>query len=113
MQPYEIGGTIRPGSNGEWYLLSDSEHVPVHLSGQVVMGSDYIRVYFSGRLTHINWTAITTDETLAIWGYTCGGSVNMDHVNIYIGKNGQAVNPRTITGSTANIWLYIRGEINS
>lgn len=74
------------------------------------MGSDYMRVYFADTLTHINWSSINADETLSIWGYDCGGSVNMNYVDIYCGRNGQVVDMRTVTGSTANIWIYVRGE---
>lgn len=50
---------------------------------------------------------VTTDETLAAGGYTCGASVNRDVAKISLfRRDGTRVLPNNSIPANGNLWIY-------
>lgn len=102
-----VAGVIRQDSTGSgWYLITGG-HKPVNLT---VNRQDGASVYLDFPDTvHVISMICGPDETYAQKGVICGASVGLNYVQLKFGKNGQALDPRTLNtandGPYANFWV--------
>lgn len=103
----EVWGILRPDSQGQWYLLNDTDHVPQGISS-ITQTSTYIRVNHSC-FSKIYTGYADPDETLVMNNVDSGFGAGLCYSIIFLAKNGSAVNPNTINYSGSNIWFYLTG----
>lgn len=113
-EPFETfmtGGVIRNDGSG-WEVLDDRSHKPLRIK-EVVTTPRYIEVRQEGGAYTVS-AIVTVDEALAAEGYTVGLSGGKQIMRFFMYKDGELVDPRTVTTETvpmSNLWfLTIQGR---
>lgn len=103
-----FGGAIRT-DNGRWSIYQNDTHSPSNLLS--VTQSDYsIKVWYRSPIRSIRTSAITPHRRLMLQHIVCGASVDTKYVEITCMKDGNVINPSSIT-ELSYIWIYIDGVI--
>lgn len=82
----QVAAVIRNSGAG-WAVIDDEGHTPVGVAS-VETFADRIVVNFAESYSEILTAYATTDETLASKGYTCGPSVGLSSMTIWLTKPG-------------------------
>ncbi len=111
MEIKEAWGVIRPGDDGQWYLLNDEYHKSSGIK-KVSQTEEYVQIdYDFEKLKMVHWTAVTPDETMIKHNILVGASARLDCARIYFAEMGEAIVPEDIKlGDKANFWFYAKGE---
>lgn len=90
---------------GEWYIIDDTNHEPIHVLKIDSYDEHSFVIYFDFAVKNILTFTCTVDETYADYGFQCGASVGLDCALIYVHQIEEIDMPEEAY-SYANIWIY-------
>jgi hypothetical protein len=99
-----ISCTIRNTGAG-WFILDTSGHTPSNCH-HVVQAADHIEVYYGFTAAAVGSLIVDPDESLVPY-YRAGGSVGLDHVNIFMftAIGATRLDPATVHSASGNWWI--------
>lgn len=109
-QPVDVhkSGVLKVTSSGQWYVLNNVNHTP-HGLATVTQTSNYITVSYDSCLNGKYTSSVDSDDSLVLSDIMVGASVSNCSMRIYMSKDGSRINPSSVTGSGAAIWIYVLG----
>lgn len=97
-------------SNGVFSTIEDAGHRAFGVKSVSTL-SDRVRVYYDVPLAAYGTAFADPDETYTINNIDTGASGALDHMDIFIAKDGVKLTPSQACISGANIWIETKGYL--
>jgi len=114
----EVAAVIRQKSDYSWEIIEDTSHGKlniVNIFGSESDGEAFVSVFYSFTATKVLTFIAAPDEHYAQNGVACGATVGLTYSKIKFGRNGVALSESALWsygGSSANVWIYGKFEID-
>lgn len=101
-----VAGVLRALGVSPWFeTLDDGTHVPIGGLTVTSVSTTAINISFDP-CTYIHSFIVAPDDVLGGLGWSAGASVGLSTAVIKVGSPSGAVNPQTISNTSANFWVH-------